>query len=330
MRAVARLGRLGVAAVFVAGFVLAVAACGERVDRYLVYSGGTTGVYYPTSQVMAELANEANAGFQLDVRTSGGSTENARALGRGRADLAMIQNDIAAYARAGELNFEQPIPEIRGVAALYPEHVQIVSLASSNINSVQDLAGKTVAVGDAGSGTEQNALQILEAAGLSTEDLGGVERLGAGESVDYLVDGRVDAAFFTFGVGTAAIQDLASRRPIRMVPVDGEVRQTLLDQHEFYSAATIPAGSYQGVEQDVPTVAVTATLVAREDVPAEVVRGTLAAIFDNLESFQARHNRLEQVSLQSAHDNLSLPLHEGAEAFYSERLGGGQGEPTPE
>lgn len=218
--------------------------------RHVVVSGGQGGVYYPTAGAIARLARQADANLHLDVQTSGGSVSNARLLHDGDADFALIQDDIAAYAREGSNMFAEtePMPTIRGLAALYPEHIQIVARRNAEIESVADLAGKRVAIGDIGSGTEANALQILEAYGLSTDDLGRVERLGASEARDYLQDGRIDAAFFTFAVGTAAIQDLAHQAAITFVPVEGEARERLMAEYPFYHEAVIPRGAYREVE----------------------------------------------------------------------------------
>jgi TRAP transporter TAXI family solute receptor len=287
----------------------------SRSDRFVIVSGGQTGVYYPTAGAIAKLAR--GEGMQLEVQSSGGSVANARLLDAGNADFAIMQNDIAAYARGGELMFDKPIASLVGVAALYPEHVQVVARANAGIESISDLAGKRVAIGAIGSGTEANALQVLAAYGLSEEDLAKVERLKAGESRDYLQDGRVDAAFFTFGVGTASITELASISQIKLIPIEGPQRTTLLEQHPFYREAVIPAGSYGDVTpSDIPTVAVMATLVARADVADETVAKLLAGVFDHLDDFKSAHQRLNVVNRKDAQANLTLPIHPGAKAFY--------------
>ena len=219
--------------------------------RYRISSGGQTGVYYPTAGAIAAGAGRFNSAFELTVQTSGGSTANGRLVGNGDAEFAIMQNDIAEYARTGTLMYKpkdgpgKPFDDLVGVAALYPEHVQIVALARSGIRSVADLAGKKVAIGDVGSGTEANAIQILEAYGMTVDDLARAERLGSTQSRDYLQDARVDAAFFTFGVGTASIKELAITQNIVFVPVDGEARDRLLAKYPSYKAAVIQAGAYR-------------------------------------------------------------------------------------
>jgi len=301
----------------------ALAGCGEgdgsadAGNRFVVVTGGQSGVYYPTGGAIGRLVRKAGGDLQFDVRTSGGSVANARQLQRGAADFAILQNDIASYARRGVQQFDEPIDNLMGVASLYPEHVQLIAAADAGIDSPAALRDKRVAIGAIGSGTEANALQVLEAVGLTTDELKSVERLKAAESADYLRDGRVDAAFFTFGVGAAAIRDLVERGDVVIVPIGGEARRRLIERHPFYREAVIPADAYGQDEPaaDVPTVSVMATLVARGETPAEVVEAVLEAIFENLDEFKAAHARLREVNRERAAE-MVLPMHPGAEAFY--------------
>src|SRR4030042_170690 len=173
-----------------------------------VASGWVVGVYYPLAGALSRIAHEKLPDIKITVESSGASVANAKLIASGDADLAILQNDIAFYAYHGvKPIFDKPIPNIRGVTSLYPEHCQIHARKDAKIASVKDLEGKRVSVGPLGSGTEQNAIQILEAYGLKFEDLGKVERLTAAESGDYIKDGRIDAAFYTTGVGASAIVD---------------------------------------------------------------------------------------------------------------------------
>jgi len=301
------------------------AACGDSsngelpvsLQRYAMASGGQTGVYYPTAVGISQQVDKVSQGL-IEVRATGGSGENAQLLRKGSVGFAIMQNDIAAYAREGTLMFAEygPDTSLLGVAALYPEHVQLVTLANSGINSVADLEGKSVVLGAIGSGSEANAKQVLEVYGMSTDDLGRIERLKPAEAADYLQDGRVDAAFFTFGLGTASIQTLAESKGIKLVPIDGEARAKLIEKYPFYSEAVISVDAYRGVSEEVPTVSVMATLVASEKTPAAAVQTVLKSVFDNIDDFRRTHARLGGVSRESAEQGLTLPLHPGAKAFY--------------
>ena len=321
----------------VASLSLGLSGCGESdtpsgdtsggMQRYKLVSGGQTGVYYPTAMAISRLLKNVDPNLELTVQTSGGSVANARMLAREDAEFAILQNDIAEYARKGTLMFDgSPMPQILGVAALYPEHIQIVAMADAGIQRVTDLKGKRVAIGAIGSGTEANAMQILDAYGVKEADLSRVERLKASESRDYLQDKRVDAAFFTFGVGTAAIQELALRHRIVFVPVDGRARDRLVAELPFYREAVIPTGAYRKAgagkaavpPTDVPTVTVMATLAVREGVPNDVVEKVLRGVFENLDEFRKSHSRLADINKQESLSNLTLPAHPGAKAFYEQ------------
>lgn len=291
---------------------------GDAAQRYVMVSGGQSGVYFPTAGAIARLASKADPAVQIDVQTSGGSVENARLIGGGDAQFAIMQNDIAAYALEGKLMFDgKAIDGLVGVAALYPEHIQIVAHADAGIAGVADLKGKKVAIGAIGSGTEANAKQILEAYGMTVDDLGQVQRLNASESRDYLQDQRVDAAFFTFGVGTAAIKELAMVAKVSFVPVDGEGRDKLMAAYPFYRKAEIPADAYEGMTAAVPTVSVMATLVTRKDVPDTAVTAVLKGVFDHVDEFRKTHARLAQVNRERGKASLTLPAHPAVAAFFA-------------
>ena len=297
-----------------------VSGCGDAGDRYVVVTGSNTGVYYPMGQAVDAAVRASGVDVSLRVRTSGGSVANAHALGAGQADFAMMQPDVALFAFEGiEAFADQPIGNLRAVAGMYDEHVHLVVRADSGIESVADLAGRSVAIGDAGSGTEVNALQVLAAYGMSEADLGSTEHLGATQSAGRIQDGHLEAMFYTVGVGTAAIAELAtSGVGLRFIAIEGEAREALLAEHGFFTASSIPAGAYGAglPAEDVPTVAMKAMLVAREGVPAEVVEAVLSAVFADLETFRRRHAGLAGFDLESAQQGLSIPLHDGARAFY--------------
>ena len=303
-----------------AALALASASCEPAGDRYLMVTASQTGAYHPIGQAIARLVHAGDSGIRIDVRPSGGSADNARQLGRGDADFALMQNDFAVFATRGEQAFDgNPIDNIRGVAALYPEQIHLVARADAGINSVADLAGKRVSIGDAGSGTEGNALHILEAYGLSSDDLGARERLDPSVSAEYLQDGRLDAMFFTVAVGAAAIQEAASQTDIVFVPIEGSERDALIEQYPYYSPSPIPADAYGSGTPgaDVPGVSVMASLVVRAEVPDEAVEAVLDAILGDIDAFRGSHARLAEFNRESAEANLPIDMHPAAAAWYS-------------
>jgi len=282
-----------------------------------IATGGTAGTYYPLGGALAEIYNQRVPGVNATVQATGASVANVNMLAQGQVELALIQNDIAFYAANAQEMFRSPVPALQGIATLYPEVIQIIARADSGIDSVEDLKGKRVAVGDAGSGTEANARQILGAAGITYNDIT-VRYLSFAEASSNLRDGHIDAAFVTAGLPTAAIQDIAAQRNITLVPVSDELIAKLRADYPFYTRVVVPAGTYRGVDEDVQTVAVKAMLAVRADLPEELVYNLTKAMFENLPRLAQAHARGADVSLETAQDGMSIPLHPGAARYYAE------------
>lgn len=285
-----------------------------------IASGWVVGVYFPLAGAISRIAHEKLPDIKITVESSGASVANAKLIATGDADMAILQNDIAYYALHGtKPMFDKPVPNIRGIAALYPEHCQIHARKDAKIATVKDLKGKRVAVGPLGSGTEANAMQILEAYGLKFEDLGKVERLSAAESADYLKDGRIDAAFYTVGVGASAIVDTALMVDTVIVPIDGPQADALIKKYPFYAKDKVPAGIYKGVDKDVPTVAVLAILVAKAELEEDIVYRITKAMWENVGRIESAHAKGKEVKLEKALIGMPIPLHPGAQKFYKEK-----------
>ena len=189
--------------------------------------------------------------------------------------------------------------------------------SSGDIKSVADLKGKRVSVGDAGSGVEFNARQILEAYDISFDDIQ-VNNLGFGDSADALKDGKIDAFFCTAGAPTTAIVELATTNAINLLEIDDEHAKKLADAHPFYTTYAIPGGSYKGVDDDVQTVAIKATLIASPKLSEETVYNLTKAIFDNKDEIASTHAKGEELDLEYAVSGISVPFHPGAEKYFKE------------
>ena len=233
-------------------------------------TGGTTGTYYAYGGVIANILNGKLGSLQLNVQSTGASKANIFLIDDGEADVAIVQNDVMDYASKGTDLFEEDgaIESFSAGAALYAEVCQIIS--SGDIKSVEDLKGKRVSVGDAGSGVEFNARQILNAYGISFDDIE-VNNLGFGDSADALKDGKIDAFFCTAGAPTTAITELATTNSINLLGIDDEHAAALQNDYAFYTQYTIPGGTYKGVDDDVVTVAVKATLIVSDELSEDVV-----------------------------------------------------------
>lgn len=293
---------------------------GETGPTRLNMGGGwVTGVYFPLAGAMSRVVHTEMEGISLTVESSGASVVNSNLIRSGDLDLAIVQNDVASYAYAGRNAFDgNRVENMRGLFSLYPEPVQLVARADAGISSPSDLRGKRVAVGPLGSGAEVNALQVLEAAGLSESDLAAAERLDAGEAADYLRDGRIDAAFFTVAIGAAVISDLAVSQNIRIVPITGSYADRLKAMEDFYASVTIPANTYTNVPE-AQTVAVVSIVVGQASLSDSLVYDFITAVFDNINVIHSAHASGRMVTLDTALDGMPIPLHPGAERFFSEK-----------
>ena len=283
-----------------------------------IATGGTAGTYYPIGGAMAEILNKDIKGMNASAQSTGATVANINMLKDGSVDLAIVQNDITYYAVNGtEMFQDKKVDNIRGIATLYPETCQFVTLDSSGIKSIKDLKGKKVAVGAAGSGAEANARQILEAYGITYNDIE-VQYLSFAEGASALKDGNVDAAFLTAGYPTASVQDISSQNKIRLLPVDSDKAEALIAKYPFYTKTTIPAGTYAGFNEEVQTISVMAMLVATDKVDDKLGYEIAKAIFSNLDRLQAAHSVGKLITKDGAMKGMSLPMNTGAEKFFKE------------
>lgn len=283
-----------------------------------VLTGGTSGVYYPIGVAMSQLYGSGIEGAKTSVQATKASVENLNLLQSGRGEIAFALGDSVEDAWNGveDAGFKAPLTRIRAIAATYPNYIQIVASQESGIKTLEDLKGKRISVGAPKSGTELNARAIFKAAGLSYKDMGRVEFMPYAESVELIKNRQLDATLQSSGLGMAAIRDLASMVPITFVAIPEEVVAKIDSQ--AYQAKVIPAGTYDGQDQDVPTAAIVNLLVSHEKVSDEVAYQMTKLLYDNLPRLRTAHSAANDIKLENATEGLPIPLHPGAERFYKE------------
>lgn len=283
-----------------------------------ILTGGTSGVYYPIGVGLSQLYSTGIEGSKTSVQATKASVENLNLLQSGRGELALALGDSVADAWNGveDAGFKAPLKKLRAIAGTYPNYIQIVASKESGIKTLADLKGKTISVGAPKSGTELNARAIFKAAGLSYEDMAKVEFLPYAESVELIKNRQLDATLQSSGLGMAAIRDLAATLPITFVSVPADVTAKI--GNDAYQAASIPAGTYDGQDAEVPTVAITNILVSHEGVSEEVAYQMTKLMFENLERLGNAHSAAKDIKLETAAKNLPIPLHPGAERYYKE------------
>ncbi|MCX7780583.1 MAG: TAXI family TRAP transporter solute-binding subunit [Negativicutes bacterium] len=312
-----------VVAVFVIGLL---AGCGgakteqKPAEKKFVNiaTGGTAGTYYPLGGAIAEILNKNVPGVNASAQSTGASVANINLLKDGKVEMAFVQNDITYYAAKGiEMFKDKAVPGLKGIATLYPETVQIVTVEKTGIKSIADLKGKRVAVGAAGSGTEANARQILEAYGITYNDIK-AQYLSFGEAANGLKDGNVDVAFVTAGFPTAAIQDIAAQHKVVLVPVASDKADALIKKYPFYAKVTIPANTYPNQTANIEAVAVKAMLVVTEKMDADLAFNITKAIFTNTDRLKAAHSVGKDIIKEKAKEGMSVDLHAGADKFFKQ------------
>ena len=292
---------------------------GDGKDTFVnIATGGTAGTYYPIGGAIAEVLNKDAQGVNASAQSTGASVANINMLKDKQVDMAIVQNDIAYYAVNGTEMFENKVESLRGIASLYPETCQFVTLEESGIKTIADLKGKRVAVGAAGSGVEGNVRQILKAYGLTYDDID-EQFLSFAEGATALKDGTVDVACLTAGYPTASVQDVASQKKIRLIPLDNDKIEALIKDYPFYTKTSIPAGTYQGFDEDVPAVSVMAILVATDKMTDDAGYTITKAIFGGLDIISAAHSAAKAISKEKALDGMDfIKMNGGAEKFLKE------------
>jgi hypothetical protein len=302
-----------------AGMALATgAALAQQAQFINILTGGQSGVYYPLGVALSQIFGKAIPNARSTAQVTKASAENLNLLQAGRGELAFALGDAVSDAWKGdaEAGFKTKLDKLRGLSATYNNYIQIVASADSGIKTLADLKGKRVSVGAAKSGTELNARAILKAAGLSYADLGKVEYLPFGESVELMKNRQLDATLQSAGLGVASIRDLATAVKIVVVPVPPEVVAKVGDP--AYQTAVIPANTYTGQTADVPTAAIPNFLVTHAGVPDALVYQMVKAMYDNLDTLRAAHNAAKAIQRENAVKGMPIPLHPGAEKYYRE------------
>ncbi|SEW26493.1 TAXI family TRAP transporter solute-binding subunit [Natrinema salifodinae] len=278
------------------------------------YAGGTGGTYYPLSNNFKSIVDD-NTDYSLQVESTGASLENVGSLNREEAEFALIQNDIAYFAvnGTGHKDLEgNAMENIRGVATLYPETIHVVTQADSGIETIEDLDGATVNTGDQGSGTQVNALQILETAGIEEGDFT-EQNTDFDTATDQLRDGDVDAAFVVGGWPVGAVENLANSAGVSLVEIGGDLRESIMSEAEWFAEDTVPAGTYDGIDEDVETVSVQAMIATHSGVDEEIVEAVTTAIFDHTGEITTK---ADFIDVETAQEGMPIDLHPGAEAYF--------------
>lgn len=307
---------------------LLLAACGDGdgdaggTEFLTLATGSTGGTYFPLGGAMAGVWNDNLDTIRVNTRSSGASVENLRILSGGEVELVMAVNGVAAAAVDGRGAFadDGALDGIAFVGNIYGEVMQVVARADAGINSIADMAGKRIALGPPGSGTEVLARAIVEASGLNPESDFTVLQDTFGDAIEGMRDGRIDAAFSILALPHAGTTDLANSVDLTLISIEGDLLNTLLANDPTLSALDVPGDIYPNLVGGGATFVTNwATLYAHSDLSEETVYQLTKVLYEQNESIANAHAVGRQIQLATAVDGRAgISMHPGAQRYYTE------------
>ena len=284
---------------------------------YTMATGGTSGTFYPYGGALCQIINK-EIGTNITANSTGGGRENMALLATNETDFALLDADMMSYALTGTETFEgEKVDSFGSVASLFPQIIQIVVAADSDITSVADLKGKKVSVGDPGSGTSVNAAQILDAYDITFDDIQ-VNYLSFKESASAFQANSISAFIGVAGIPTSAVTEVSLMKDIRLISIDDEHMKILTERYAFFAPYTVEKDIYN-TSENTETLAVMATLGALKTVDENVVYHFTRAMFENLDDLAMAHAKGKELSLEKALDGIDPQyLHPGAAKYYKE------------
>jgi TRAP transporter TAXI family solute receptor len=291
--------------------------CSASQERMMFGTGGTAGTYYAYGGVLAQYMKNY-AGVRVTAVSTGGSKVNVQSIQDGDFQLGFCQSDVLTYAWEGTRAFEQDgqTRDFRILGALYAETVQLITM-DEDINSVEDLRGKNVSIGEAGSGVYFNALDVLSGAGIGLQDIK-PQYQSFEDSKEALKDGKVDAAFIVAGAPTTAITELATTNGVKLINIDGELQKKILEDCPYYTPFTIKAGTYPKQDKDIHTITVEATLLVSAKADTDTVYKLTSALFEHKKDITKENAKGEELDLENAAGIKTVPYHAGAAKYFKE------------
>ncbi|GAB3520745.1 TAXI family TRAP transporter solute-binding subunit [Arthrobacter monumenti] len=283
-----------------------------------IATGGTGGVYYPLGGGIANVITQNVEGYEATAQETNASVDNMLLLENGAADLALGVGDVVAAAAAGTNSFEGNPLDICAIGSMYSNYMQLVTTQGTGVESVEDLKGKTISVGAPGSATEVGAIRTLEAAGIDPETEIDRRQLGAAETVAALRDGTIDAGFWSGGLPTGALVDLASTGDMKLVEI-GEYADELAEKYgDYYVQQDVPADTYEGQSEAVSVIASPNIMVASKSMDEQLQEDVTTAIFENKDKLVQVHPAAKELDASTAGKIPFIDTCPGSQAYYDQ------------
>ncbi|HSB20124.1 MAG TPA: TAXI family TRAP transporter solute-binding subunit [Anaeromyxobacteraceae bacterium] len=293
----------------------------DKTTRLSIATGGTGGVYYPLGGGLANVLTQALPGVEATAEVTSASVDNIKLVGAGKADIAFSLADTAYDGFNGVGKFKEKVP-VRSIAVLYANKSQWVTVESTGIQGMQDLRGRRISTGAPGSGTEIIALRILEAYGIDPDKDVKREKLSVAESVNAIKDRKIDAFFWSGGVPTAAVTDLAATpgMKIRLLDHADAVPALVKKYGPLYVKGIVKAHSYPGQEKDAQVADVWNVLVVNQKMDGKLVHDVVKTLFERKADLVAVHSEAANLDLATQYQGGSpIPFHPGAARYFAEK-----------
>lgn len=296
---------------FITISIMAFSGCGMQ-NMVQIGTGDINGTYYAYGTQLSEILSD-NSDVYFKVRKTAGSAANLRLISQEYVDIAFVQSDVMKDAYNGTGYFDKKYNGYSAIAGLYTEAIQVAVPKDSDINSISDLYGKSVSLGEKESGALQNSKQILSAYGLN-ESMVDAKYLSYTDAANEMKNGKLDAFFCTAGTPTRALKEISG--DIKLIPIDGTAADRLTEQYKGYTKYTIKANTYDGQSEDIETLGVKTVLIASDKMSEDSVKSITKNIFDNISKFDFADN--DVFDMNFATENIPIPFHKGASAYYKE------------
>ena len=295
--------------------LLAVPAFSQKKTELLMGTASMGGAFYPVGQGIANLVTKYSGNYTMTPVVTGGAVENPRLIDSGEVDFAITNANVAYFAWAGTAPYTKKMG-ILSVASLYPSVLHMAVLANSPINDFADLKGKRVAVGPAGGGTLDILKVLLDEYGMTIKDIT-PSYLAYGDGFSELSDGNVDAAFELSGYPASAVMQTVATKAIKFIAIQPAKLESIMKKYPYYSDITVGKDVYK-TQKDAVMIGVQNVLIAKKDLPVDMVYAVTKALFDNLAEFAATNANAKQIDVKKA-SQVPTPLHPGAEKFFSQK-----------
>jgi TRAP transporter TAXI family solute receptor len=276
------------------------------------------GTWYPLGAGIAEVLNKNVPGVQATAEETNGAVANVQLINDGKAEVGLTDPGTSLDSYTGQGKFKDKENRIMAWFSIEDVYQTTIVPKGSSIRTAQDIKGKRVGIGQPGSANFIDGKIWLEASGVSENDVK-MMYMSQSEMAEAIKNGQIDTFLWCTGYPSASIQELAMARDVVFLPTTKEAIEKIQKKYPYYTLKNIPAGTYKGIDKDLPTMSYRRMVVVRGDLSEDLVYNMTKAVFENLDYLGTVHPIFKELSLKNVLDSLSIPLHPGALKYFKEK-----------